>query len=497
MKTQCPKGFLWGGAVAANQCEGAWLEDGKLPNCTDVLVGIIKDKNEPSVVWNEEKHRWDMALSQEKTYLSHEAIDFYHRYKEDLELMSEMGFQAFRTSISWARIFPRGDEEEPNEAGLQYYDELFAEMLRLGMEPVVTLSHYETPLALVGEYGGWTNRKLVGFFERYVRCVVERYKDKVKYWLTFNEINNAFKIPFAAAGVISFPPSDPAQPMKDIDDKSIYQACHHMFLANALAVKACQELAPNAMMGVMCSFSHIATYPLNCDPKNVFGTMQFQRNSFFYTDVMCRGHYPTYIHRIWEDGNCAPEIQEGDLELLAAYPNTYIAFSYYRSAVYSHDSEMSVDTGGVIGLDNPYLSEKSPAPWSWPIDALGFRYVCNMLWDRYELPLFPVENGIGLDEQPDAQGNIHDIDRCRYLKMHIEEMKEAIADGCEIMGYLWWGPIDIVSAGTGELKKRYGFIYVDRDNEGKGTMKRMKKESFDYYKKVIESNGDDLTIPKE
>lgn len=497
MKKEFPKNFLWGGAVAANQCEGAWLEDGKLPNCTDVLVGIIKDKNEPSVKWNEQKQQWEMALSENKTYLSHEAIDFYHRYHEDLEMMSGMGFQAFRTSISWARIFPRGDENTPNEAGLAYYDELFDTMRKLGMEPVVTLSHYETPLALLAEYGGWTNRKLITFFERYVKTVLTRYKDKVTYWLTFNEINNAFKIPFAAAGVISFPPSDPSQPMGDIDDAKIYQACHHMFVANALAVKACREIAPQAHMGVMCSFSHIATYPLNCDPNNVFGTMQFRRNSWFYTDVMCRGHYPNYIKRIWEEKDCAPKMLDEDLTLLETYTNDYIAFSYYRSAVYAHDSEMSVDTGGVIGLDNPYLLEKSPAPWCWPIDALGLRYVCNELWDRYELPLFPVENGIGLDEHPDAEGNIHDYDRCRYLKNHLEALQEAMMDGCEIMGYLWWGPIDIVSAGTGELKKRYGFIYVDRDNEGKGTLKRYKKDSFDYYKKVIASNGADLSLPEQ
>lgn len=497
MKQTFPKDFLWGGAVAANQCEGAWLEDGKLPNITDVMVGIIHSKNQPDLKWNDENNKWDMDLKENKVYLSHEAIDFYHRYREDLELMSEMGFKAFRTSISWARIFPRGDEEEPNEAGLAFYDDLFDEMLRLNMEPVITLSHYETPLALVSEYGGWSNRKLIGFFEHYVTTVLKRYGKKVKYWLTFNEINNAFRISFAAGGVISFPPSDVNEPMKDVSDTQIYNACHHMFLANALAVKACRELAPMAKMGVMCSFSALATYPYDCDPETVLQTMQFRRNSWFYTDVMCRGHYPAYIKRTWEEDNCAPTILEGDLELLQAYTSEYIAFSYYRSAVFSKTTVMSADTGGAIGLTNPFLKETSPEPWCWPIDAVGMRYVCNELSDRYELPLFPVENGVGLDEKPDENGKFHDVARCRYLKSHLEQIKEAIADGCDILGYLWWGPIDIVSAGTGEMKKRYGFIYVDRDNEGEGTMERSKKESFYYYKQVIESNGENLTLIEE
>lgn len=486
-----PKNFLWGGAVAANQCEGAWLEDGKLPNVTDVLVGIIKSGRKPSLKWNEKLNQWEMDLDENATYLSHEGIDFYHRFKEDLKLMAGMGFKAFRTSISWARIFPRGDEDTACEKGLEFYDTLFDEMIKLGMEPVITLSHYETPLALVAEYGGWTNRKLVKFFEKYARTVIERYKGKVKYWLTFNEINNAFKIPFAAAGVISFPPSNPDEPMKDVDDKMIYQACHHMFIANSLAVKACREIDPNAKMGVMCSFSHIATYAKDCNPENALGASLFRRNHYFYTDVMCRGHYPNYIYKIWKKNNCKPVMEDGDIELLAKYTNDYIAFSYYRSAVYACDVEMKSDTGGAIGLSNPFLKETSPAPWKWPIDPVGFRYVCNELYDRYELPLFPVENGIGLDET-EENGVIDDQDRVKYLKMHIEELAKAIDDGCEVMGYLWWGPIDIVSAGTGEMKKRYGFIYVDRFNDGTGDLHRTKKASYDYYKKVIETNGEFL-----
>ena len=491
MSNKFPKDFLWGGAVAANQCEGAWLEDGKLPNVTDVLLGIIRSGRKPSIKWNDEKNIWEMDLDPNVQYLSHEGIDFYHRYKEDLKLMSEMGFKAFRTSISWARIYPRGDEEEPNEKGLLFYDNLINEIVSLGMEPVITISHYETPLALICEYGGWTNRKLIGFFEKYVRTILERYKGKVKYWLTFNEINNAFKIPFASAGVVSFPPSDPSEPMKDVDDKMIYQACHHMFVANALAVKAQKEIDPSAHMGVMCSFSHIATYAENCDPENALGATLFRRKHYFFTDVMCRGHYPRYMINEWQKNGTAPIMEENDEELIKNYTNDFIAFSYYRSAVFSKDVEMKSDTGGAIGLSNPYLSESSPEPWKWPIDATGFRYVCDELYDRYELPLFPVENGIGLKED-EENGMIEDPARVKYLKMHLEALAQAIEDGCEIIGYLWWGPIDIVSAGTGEMKKRYGFIYVDRFNDGTGDLHRSKKQSFEYFKKVIETNGEIL-----
>lgn len=491
MNKEFPKDFLWGGAVAANQCEGAWLTDGKLPNVSDVLNGIIKDKNCPALKWNSQLHQWEINLNPNKKYLTHEGIDFYHHYKDDLKLMQEMGLKAFRTSISWSRIFPRGDELVPNETGLEFYDQLFDEMLSLGIEPVVTLSHYETPLALVSEYGGWSNRKLITFFERYVKVVFERYKNKVKYWLTFNEINNAFKIPFAAAGVISFPPTNPDLPMQDVDSKLIYQACHHLFVANALAIKYCHQIIPNAKIGAMCSFSSLATYPASPNPLDVLATLEFKREHFFFTDVMCRGFYPNYIYSKWERENCAPEIMAGDLELLLNYRNDYIGFSYYRSAVCKHDCPMTVDTGGAVGLDNPYLSQKSPAPWSWPIDATGLRIICNELTDRYNLPLFLVENGIGLLENKSDLKN-KDLARIEYLNDHLVQLLNAINDGCDIIGYLWWGVVDIVSAGTGEMDKRYGFVYVDRDNSGNGSLERIKKYSFEYYKQIIQSNGKNI-----
>ncbi|MGT2785862.1 glycoside hydrolase family 1 protein [Streptococcus merionis] len=489
VNNQFPENFLWGGAIAANQAEGAWDVDGKKPNVTDVMVGIGTDKDTPSILFNPETGHYEESYKEDKIYLSHDAVDFYHRYEEDLDLMRELGLKAFRTSISWSRIFPRGDEEEPNELGLAFYDRLFDKIIANGMEPIVTLSHYETPLALVAEYGGWTNRQLISFYERYVRTVLERYKSKVKYWMTFNEINNTFKIPFVAGGMVSMNPSDPSLPVADLTDKDIFQANHHLFVAHALSVKLCHEIDPSAKMGAMYSFSSLATYPYNCDPENVFGALEFTRQSYYYSDVMCRGYYPGYIKRTWSEQGSEPKMEAGDLDLIKAYTSDYIAFSYYRSAVYEKDIQMKIDTGGAAGLDNPYLEGKSPVPWEWPIDPVGFRYVCNQLTDRYNLPLIIAENGIGLDEAPDENGQIDDPERVKYLRNHLIQLGESIKDGCDIIGYLWWGPFDIVSAGTGEMRKRYGFVYIDRHNDGNGTLNRSKKKSFDWYKEVIATNG--------
>ena len=486
-----PKDFLWGGAVSANQVEGAYLEDGKKLNLTDVMVGII---NQPDISWNEDTKKWEPDLKEDKKYLSHEAIDFYHRYKEDLQLMAGMGFKAFRTSISWGRIFPDGDESEPNEAGLKFYDNLFDEMHRLGMEPVITLSHYETPLHLLTEYGGWLSEKLIDFWMNYVNVVFNRYKGKVKYYMTFNEVNNLFRMPFAAGGILDINPVDTSRPNANLTNKELYQAAHHLFVANAKTVAACHQIDSEAKIGCMLSLSSIATYPYSCNPDDVLGALSFQRKQKQFLDVMCKGAYPGYVKRIWRELDCEPVMRDGDLELLSKNKVDYIAFSYYRSAVYKSDGTIVVDTGGAAGVENPYLEGCSPKPWSWPIDPKGIRYVCNILNDEYGLPLFIVENGIGLDECPDENKEVADDFRVKYTKEHLIQVNEAIKDGCNIMGYLYWGPIDIVSAGTGEMKKRYGFVYVDRFNDGTGTLERIKKNSYEWYKKVIETNGESLEV---
>jgi len=482
------KNFLWGGAVAANQIEGAWLEDGKLPCISDVLVGLM---SKPDLKWNETTHKWELALDSSKHYLTHEGIDFYHRYEEDIALMAELGLKAFRTSIAWSRIFPKGDEAEPNEAGLEFYDRLFETLHKYGMEPVITLSHYETPLYLLTEYGGWSSRKMIDFWMRYVEVVFKRYRKQVKYWLTFNEINNILRFPFPAAGMLNLNPEHTDDVRKDLSIKQLYQSTHYIFVANAMTVKLCKEINPDARIGCMLSLSSIGTYPATCHPLDVLGAQDFKRNSLLFSDVMVKGHYPAYIERRWAQHDAKPEILDGDLELIAKYPVDHLAFSYYRSAIFKHGTEMRTDTGGAVGMDNPYL-KTSPEPWKWPIDPIGLRYVLNELYDRYEVPLFIVENGIGLDETPDEKGLISDPDRVTYVKDHLIQIHEAMQDGCDVMGYLYWGPIDIVSAGTGEMKKRYGFIYVDRHNDGSGTLERLKKESFSWYRKVIDTNGASL-----
>jgi 6-phospho-beta-glucosidase len=493
LKMSFPKGFLWGGAVAANQCEGAWLEDGKQPNVTDILVGIAS--REPGLKWNPETKKYEMALDPNKAYLSHEGIDAYHRYKEDLKLMGGMGFNAFRTSIAWGRIFPNGDEEEPNEKGLAFYDDVFDTMLENGMEPVITLSHYETPLHLVTEYGGWSNPKMIKFWNNYVRAVFTRYKGKVKYYMTFNEVNNLLKNPLVAGGVLTVDnPADPSDPIGSTTEKDKWQAYYNLLVANAETVKTGHEIDPGAKVGIMMTASSVATYPYDCDPENVMGALTAQRmTNYYFADPNCLGIIPGYVKRVWRENDCEPVMTpEGD-DLIRNYTSDYLAFSYYRSSTYHKDVEYSVDTGGIVGAKpNPFLKGTSPEPWCWPIDPAGIRFVLNTYYDRYHLPMFIVENGIGLDENLDENGEIDDPFRMEYVEDHLKYVHEAIQDGCEVMGYLYWGPIDVVSAGTGEMRKRYGFVYVDRFNDGHGTLERKIKKSYYRYKEIIESNGEAL-----
>ena len=466
-KTAFPDAFLWGGAIAANQAEGAWNEDGKGPSIADVVQGGFAEGH------------YHSAVQPGTYYASHEAVDFYHHFEEDIAEFAAMGFKCFRTSIAWSRIFPNGDETEPNEAGLAFYDRLFDCLISHGIEPVVTLSHYETPLHLVNAYGGWLDRRLIGFFERYCQTVFTRYADKVKIWMGFNEMNNAHTMPYAAAAlrlVKGLAPDEVA--------RRIYQASHHMFVASAIAARLCHEIVPGGRIGAMLSLSGI--YPASCHPEDVFTAMQMRRRSLFYGDVLLRGAYPGFARRIFADHDIELKMEEGDLDLIAGYPCDYLAFSYYRTTTFKAGTPIVGHTGGLLGIENPYLEKTE---WGWQIDPLGFRYVCNELWDRYNKPLFVVENGLGGEDDIAVDGSINDTARIDYLEKHVRMLSEAIADGCDIMGYTWWGPIDIVSAGTGEMRKRYGFIHVDRDNQGNGTMKRRRKASFYRYRDIIASNG--------
>lgn len=465
MKQLFPDGFLWGGAVAANQCEGAYNEDGKGLSIQDIMPRGIKGA--PTEMPTED----NMKLI---------GIDFYHRYKEDIKLFAEMGFKVFRTSIAWSRIFPNGDETEPNEKGLQFYDDLFDECRKYGIEPLVTISHYETPLHLAKEYDGWISRRMIGFFENYVRTIFERYKGKVKYWLTFNEINSVIHAPLMSGGILT--------PKEELSLQDLYQAIHHELVASALAVKIGHEIMPDAMIGCMILGS--PTYPLTANPDDVIKAMERDHENSYFADVQVRGYYPKYMDRYLEAHDVKIQMEPGDEEILK---NTvdFVSFSYYGSACESVDPKAASMGGNLLGgIQNPYLPVSE---WGWPIDAKGLRYLMNQMYDRYQKPLFIVENGLGavdkLVQGDDGEWTVEDDYRIDYLRAHIKEMANAIADGVELLGYTTWGCIDLVSASTAELKKRYGFIYVDRNDDGTGTLNRYKKKSFYWYQHVIETNG--------
>ncbi|MBY0116207.1 6-phospho-beta-glucosidase [Paenibacillus xylanexedens] len=471
--TAFPENFLWGGATAANQLEGAYLEGGKGLTTVDLIpIGA---------------NRWNIALGnldsyEPKTgefYPSHEAIDFYHRYKEDIALFAEMGFKCLRLSIAWARIFPKGDEAEPNEAGLQFYDDVFDELLKYNIEPVVTICHFDVPVHLVETYGGWKNRKMIGFFEKYATTLFNRYKNKVKYWMTFNEINMLLHLPYIGAGIV----------LQDGENKDqiLYQAAHHELVASALAVKACHEIIPDAQIGCMLAAGMV--YPYSSNPDDVWKAMEKDRESFFFIDVQSKGGYPGYTKRFFRENDIRIDMQPEDAEILMQNTVDYIGFSYYASRCTSTDPEILKDSteGNVFGsVKNPYLQASE---WGWTIDPKGLRITLNQLHDRYGKPLFIVENGLGATDVLLDNDSVEDDYRIEYLNSHFAEMAEAIQDGVELIGYTSWGPIDLVSAGTGEMKKRYGYIYVDRNNDGTGTLRRVKKKSFHWYQDVIASNG--------
>ncbi|WP_314059760.1 6-phospho-beta-glucosidase [uncultured Vagococcus sp.] len=470
-----PKDFLWGGAVAANQCEGAYNVDGKGLSPVDILPDVHHGR------WEALMNPTEALEKNYGFYPSHESIDFYHHYKEDLALMAEMGFKTFRTSICWARIFPNGDETEPNEAGLKFYDDLFNECQRLGMEPLVTIQHFDTPVALMTNYGGWKNRKLIDFYLNYCEVVFNRYKDTVKYWLTFNEINMILHIPFFGGGLDVSKEDNPEQVK--------YQSAHHQLVASAMATKLGHEINPDFQIG--CMLAAGATYPNTCAPEDVWKALEADREGYFFIDVQARGYYPSYSKRFFKENSIELEIAEGDLAVLKENTVDFISFSYYSSRLTSADEKVNSKTEGNVfaSLKNPYLKASE---WGWQIDPLGLRTTMNQIYDRYQKPLFVVENGLGAIDKVESDGSIIDDYRIDYLREHVREMGEAIEDGVECLGYTTWGCIDLVSAGSGEMSKRYGFIYVDRDNNGQGTLTRSKKKSFDWYKQVIATNGADL-----
>ena len=475
-KTNFPEGFYWGGATAANQFEGAWNVDGRGPSVDDhFLGGSVSTPREITVDIDPNRH-----------YPNHDGIDFYHHYEEDIALFAEMGFNMFRMSISWSRIFPNGDDEEPNEAGLAFYDKVFDCCREHGIEPLVTLSHYEMPYHLVEKYNGWESRELIELFERYAKTVFERYQDKVRYWLTFNEINlgaGPGGALFETSMIRGF--SGPGSEVV-VTPQQCFQALHHQFVASGRVVRYAHENYPQFKMGNMIAFE--LSYPATCDPADELACQAHMRESNWYCgDVQVRGRYPSYAKRLWAENDVELQIEPGDLDDIEQGTVDFYTFSYYMSnTVGTHEDIEQAEGNMTHGGRNPYLQATD---WGWQIDPQGLRFALNEIYDRYQIPLMVVENGMGAYDTVEEDGSIHDQYRIDYLKSHVKAMGEAVADGVDLIGYTWWGPIDLVSAGTGEMRKRYGFIYVDKYDDGTGTLARSRKDSFYAYQKIIKSNG--------
>ncbi|MDH6367977.1 MULTISPECIES: glycoside hydrolase family 1 protein [unclassified Breznakia] len=477
-----PKKILWGGAISSSQAEGAWNIDGKGLDTQDLryfdAAWDKKTRNENRNI-NMTSNRYLDALKSDEVehYPFRWGIDFYNHWKEDLDLFEEMGLQVFRTSISWARIFPNGDDEKPNEKGIQFYRDLFLDCQRRGIKVFATILHYAMPVNLIEKYGGWKNREVIYFYEKYATVLFERLGDVVDFWLPFNEINcNRFN-PYNGCSVI--------KDQEQHYDQAIFQASHHQFIANALAIKACKRILPNALIGGM--IARFTTYPATCKPEDVMQSVLDENyKNYFYLDVMVRGKYPSYCTRMFKELDITIEMKEDDEKILSENTVNFIAYSYYMSMISSQDPDYETTSGNLLnGLKNPYLESSE---WGWQIDPIGLRISLNDMYDRYQLPIFIAENGLGANDVLLNDGTINDQYRIEYLDAHFNQLQEAIEDGVEILGYTMWGILDIVSCGTIEMSKRYGVIYVDRDDRGRGTNKRYKKKSFYWFKEFIENN---------
>lgn len=471
-----PKNFLWGGATAANQCEGGAFEGGRGLANVDICPagpdrsGAISGRN------------ITLRMDEQHTYPALQGVDMYHHFREDIRLFAEMGFRVYRLSIAWTRIFPQGDEEEPNEEGLRFYEEIFRECRTYGIEPLVTICHFDCPIGLIRKFGGWRSRLMIDCYLRLCRVLFTRYRDDVKYWLTFNEINMILHAPFMGAG-LSFEDGGNEEQIK-------YQAAHHELVASALATAMAHEINPKNRIG--CMFAAGSVYPASCNPPDVWEALLTEQENYFFVDVQARGSYPSYAAARLRRKQIFPVMEAGDEEVLHNYPVDFISFSYYNSrCAAARESGQEEAEGNLFrSVRNPYLTFSD---WGWPIDPLGLRITLNQVYDRYQLPLFIVENGFGAEDHPDETGYVQDDYRIAYLREHIRAMKAAVEeDGVELLGYTAWGCMDLVSASSGEMRKRYGFIYVDKQDDGSGSYARSRKKSFYWYRKVIQSNGEDL-----
>ena len=484
---QFPEGFLWGGATAANQVEGGWKEGGKgisVSDCARSHLDVdVKEYNKHNEITSKDIEE-ALAIEEDTFYPKRHGAQFYHHYKEDIALFAEMGFKVYRMSIAWSRIFPNGDELVPNEEGLKFYDHVFDECLKYGIEPLVTMSHYEPPIHLVLKYNGWYSRELIGFFERYVKVICERYKNKVKYWLTFNEVDSMIRHPYTTGGLVKDRFTDKHW------ESVVFQAMHHQFVASALATKICHEMIPHSKVG--CMLTKLTFYPYTCKPEDVLKAQQDMRSTYCYSDTQVFGEYPAYLKSRFKNEGIEFVIEPGDEDIMKQYPVDFVSFSYYMSSCVAANEEGLDTTAGntILAIKNPHLKSSD---WGWQIDSIGLRISMVDLFDRYRKPLFIVENGLGAKDVLEEDGCVHDNYRIDYFNVHFKAMYDAIVeDGVECLGYTSWGCIDLVSESTKQMSKRYGFIYVDVDDYGKGSYNRYRKDSFYWYKKVIETNGASL-----
>lgn len=490
--TGFPKDFYWGGATAANQYEGGWNEGGRGPALTDYTTGATAQTHRLITYINADgtTGAYDSMKAERLPdgakhsvvdgyyYPNHNATDFYHHWKEDIALFAELGLKMFRMSISWPRIYPHGNDEKPNQEGLDFYRQVFEELKRNGIEPLVTISHYDDPAYLETELGGWQNPDTIGFYEKYCHTIFEEYKDLVRYWLTFNEINSAILMP-------TFVPNLPKEMVKPC-----YIKLHNQFVASAKVTKYAHENYPAFRIG--CMIAGMVSYPLTCDPKDILYNQQQIQNLFWYCgDVQVKGRYPFYAKKIWEKYDLDPSFFEKDADILKEGKVDMFTFSYYSTTANSTHADVAKDGGGnlSLGAKNPYIQYSD---WGWGMDPDGLRYILNEINDRYDVPVIIVENGLGAIDTLEKDNTVHDPYRVEYMKKHVEAMREALNDGVDLIGYTPWGIIDLVSASTGEMRKRYGVIYVDMDDEGKGTMNRYRKDSFFWYQQCIASNGNNL-----
>lgn len=477
-----PKHFLWGSATAANQIEGAWNIDGKQLSDS----GCIKGAGTGSIadtLDNATRQSLQEAIDDPSAdnYPKRRGVDFYHHYREDIKLIAKMGAKAFRISIAWSRIFPHGDEAQPNQAGLEFYRRVFQTMHEYGIEPVVTISHYEMPVGLTMKYNGWASRQAIDDFLRYAKTIIDAYHSQVKYWLTFNEINT---------GLTGFHETGATEEDLTTEDEKLqrrFQALHHQFVASSLATKYLHEVDPTCRMG--CMLAKAITYPATPNPKDALAAQQENQLTLFFTDVQVRGEYPNYMNRYFADHNIHIKMATDDQMIIKKYTVDFISISYYHSDVTAAKEGQTGFASNGEHVHNDYLEE---TPWKWSIDPDGLRMSLNELWDRYQKPIFIVENGMGTTDKVGADGVVHDPYRIAYFRSHIKATKEAIKDGVPVIGYLVWAPIDMVSNSTSQMSKRYGLIYIDLHDDGSGTMKRTPKDSYYWFQRVIKSNGQEL-----